>query len=66
MTITCTKGEIFAIYKHVAGYQPTALVTIVTIDFTVHVYLSHEQSRCHKEGVNQLMLHALHCNTLSC
>ena len=44
----------------------TALVTIITIDFTVHVHLSHEQSRCHKEGVNQLMLHALHCNTLSC
>ena len=37
--------------------------TIITIDFTVHVHLSHEQSRCHKEGVNQLMLH---CNTLSC
>ena len=38
---------------------------IITTDFTVHVHLSHEQSRCHK-GVNQLMLHALHCNTLSC
>ena len=37
-------------YKPVAGYQlenSTALVTIITIDFTVH--LSHEKSRCHKE-----------------